>query len=619
MPLTTEFLKANPFLVLDTKFFGQEFKDRLLASFEDLDEQTDGLLIHSENFQALNLLQERYREQVQSIYIDPPYNSDAGPISYKNGYQHSSWLALLESRLLLGKRLLNEAGILCVTIDDYEAHRLRLLCERTFPDLDTLGIIAIKNNPAGRTVTVGFSVCHEYAFFYGHPDFAEVNRLEHSDAQKARYKEQDELGFFEWTNFRKHGGLNTYRAARPRQFYPIYVRGQKIRIPDMTWDNAGRRWVVHEHPEAGEEVLLPVDNKGKERIWDFVVDTARKNLDHLIVRKDANGETAVYRKWRINDEGLLPQTLWDKSAYSAAEYGTNLLTRLFGVTHAFMFPKSIYAVADCLKVSGLRNDQSGLALDYFAGSGTTAHAVINLNRETGGTRKYLLVESGEYFDTVLKSRVQKVVYSKDWRDGKPVSREGSSHLFKYIRLESYEDALNNIVIRRNMEQASLLEAHEEFREDYMLRYMLDVEARGSASLLNVEGFADPFNYQLYVTTGASVGETRPVAVDLIETFNYLLGLRVQRVETVCGFRVVKGTNPEGEKVLVIWRNTREKSNGDLDQFFSGQGYNTRDREFDIIYTNGDNNLENLRHPDETWKVRLVEESFQRLMFDVQDV
>jgi adenine-specific DNA-methyltransferase len=153
----------------------------------------------------------------------------------------------------------------------------------------------------------------------------------------------------------------------------------------------------------------------------------------------------------------------------------------------------------------------------------------------------------------------------------------------------------------------------------VLRYMLDVEARGSASLLNVENFADPFNYQLNVATGASVGETRPVAVDLVETFNYLLGLRVRRVETVCGFRVIEGTNPEGERVLVVWRNTREKSNDDLDQFFRQQGYNTQDREFDIIYTNGDNNLENLRRPDETWKVRLIEETFQRLMFDVLDV
>lgn len=254
-----------------------------------------------------------------------------------------------------------------------------------------------------------------------------------------------------------------------------------------------------------------------------------------------------------------------------------------------------------------------------AGSGTTAHAVINLNRADGGRRKYIVVEMGNYFDTVLKPRIQKVVYSKDWRDGKPVSRAGSSHLFKYLRLESYEDSLNNIELKRTEEQASLFEMYQEFREDYVLRYMLDVEARGSASLLNVEEFTDPFNYQLNVTTGASAGETRPVAVDLVETFNYLLGLRVRRVETVRGFRVVKGTNPEGEKVLVIWRKTREKSNDDLDQFFRQQGYNTRGKEFDIIYTNGDNNLENLRRPDETWKVRLIEEAFQRLMFDVQDV
>src|SRR5205823_1775678 len=136
-----------------------------------------------------------------------------------------------------------------------------------------------------------------------------------------------------------------------------------------------------------------------------------------------------------------------------------------------------------------------------------------------------------------------------------------------IRLESYEDALNNIELKRTAEQATLLEAHEEFREDYMLRYVLDVEARGSASLLNIENFADPFNYQLNVATGASVGETRPATVDIVETFNYLLGLRVRAVNTICGFRVVEGTNPEDEKVLVIWRNTFEKSNEDLDQFF----------------------------------------------------
>ena len=386
----------------------------------------------------------------------------------------------------------------------------------------------------------------------------------------------------------------------------------------MSWDKAKRQWDVREQPRENEIVILPIDDKGKERVWSLNHISAIENLKDLDIKMSKEGNVQIYRR-HIPSEGVLPRSWWDKNTYAAREYGSATLTKLFGEAAAFSFAKSPYAVQDCIWVAGLDSESDDYVLDFFAGSGTTAHAVINLNREDGGGRKYVLVEMGKYFDEVTKPRIQKVIYSKDWRGGQPVSREGSSHLFKYIRLESYEDALNNIEMKRTTEQASLLEAHGEFREAYVLRYMLDVEARGSASLLNVESFANPFNYQLNVATGASVGETRPVAVDLVETFNYLLGLRVRRVETVRGFRVVEGTNPEGEKVLVIWRNTREKFNDDLDQFFSEQGYNTRDREFDIIYTNGDNNLENLRRPDETWKVRLIEESFQRLMFDVQDV
>ena len=146
--------------------------------------------------------------------------------------------------------------------------------------------------------------------------------------------------------------------------------------------------------------------------------------------------------------------------------------------------------------------------------------------------------------------------------------------------------------------------------------MLNVESEGSTSLLNVDWFADPFNYTMKISTG-SAGETVDRNVDLVETFNYLLGLRVKHIDTLRGFKIVEGTNPEGEKILVIWRNTKEKSNPELDEFFQKQGYNTKDNEYNIIYVNGDNNLENLRREDETWKVRLIEEDFKRLMFDVE--
>lgn len=271
---------------------------------------------------------------------------------------------------------------------------------------------------------------------------------------------------------------------------------------------------------------------------------------------------------------------------------------------------------DCLRACSLAG--SDHVLDYFAGSGTTAHAAISLNREDGGERRHVLIEMGDYFEAVLLSRTKKVIYSRDWKDGKPASRAGSSHMFKYIRLESYEDALNNLELKRGEQQASLLEANDQVREDYMLSYMLDVESEGCASLLNVEAFEEPFSYKLNIAT-VSAGETKPTTVDLVETFNYLIGLKVKHLDVLRGFRVVTGTNPQNESVLILWRNLKEKSNADLDEFFRVQAYNTRDQEFDLIYVNGDNHLENLRREDMTWKVRLIEEEFKRLMFDVEDV
>jgi adenine-specific DNA-methyltransferase len=597
-PLTIRFLEENPFLMLDTKFFGSDFTERLIAGFDDVDEQIDGVCINSENLQALRLIEHGYQGRLRSIYIDPPYNSDAGPISYKNGYRHSSWIALVENRLALSRKLLKDSGILCVTIDDYEAHNLRKVCERSLGEFENLGVVAIKNNPAGRSATVGFSICHEYGFFFGHPELAEVDRLEHSEAQKSRYKEKDEIGFFEWTNFRKHGGVNTYRTTRPRQFYPIYVKGENIRIPKMTWDNDLRQYEVLEKPKANEEVLFPVDSTGTERIWDCVVETARKNIKHFRVRKDSNGGTAIYRKWRINEEGLLPQSWWDKSEYSAPEYGTNLLTKMFGTPHEFMFPKSVYAVADCLRVSGLRNDSSGCVLDYFAGSGTTGHAIINLNREDGGSRKYVLIEVADYFDSVLMKRLKKVIYSDEWREGKPVTRKGSKHFIRYMSLESYEDSLDNIAFQQADE--SLLKM-----DDYLLSYMLDFETKDSATLLNVARLDSPFDYKLY-----RHGKDDPLPVDLPETFKYLIGLHVKtrKVYENKGVRylVYRGKSDERETV-VIWRTTRGwgQKEFDADRAFIAKQKITDGAE--DVFVNTDSFVPDARSLDPVFKRRMFNE------------
>ena len=312
---------------------------------------------------------------------------------------------------------------------------------------------------------------------------------------------------------------------------------------------------------------------------------------------------------------------------------------MFGQSSLFSFPKSVYTVKTAIE-AGTFYDEPALILDYFAGSGTTAHAVINLNREDGGNRKYILVEMGEYFDTVTKPRVQKVIYSEDWKDGKPVSRKGISHAFKYLRLESYEDTLNNIEIEEG--RLKFL-TNPAVREQYMLHYLLPDETRDSLSLLNIDMLEHPFDYAMNITRRQ---ESKVTTIDLVETFNYLIGLKVERsfarqgfdAEFTTGeygavtarlksgstyrFKMVEGTTLSGDRVLVIWRDLtgdKIKDNAVLDAFFQRKKISTTDFEYKKIYVNGDNNLPNLRTDEESWKVVLIEEEMKKRMFSVENI
>jgi adenine-specific DNA-methyltransferase len=633
-PLTVEFLKANPFLVLDTKFFGQGFKDKLLASLDDIEGNCDGLLFLSENFQAIGVMAERYGEDIECIYIDPPYNTDASPILYKNGYRVSSWVSMMEGRLRACHWLLKRDAVLSVAIDDAQQRELSFLLETVF-DGNKLGTICVRSNPSGRPMQTGYSVSHEYVLFAGKSRESIISRMPPTSKQLARFSEKDDEGHFEWRNLRREGS-DSDRSARRHLYYPIYLGPEGIRLPKMDWDEKKEEWIAREEATPGEKVVYPDNEKGQQKRWRWSHKKVIENLSQLAIRRDRSERDYVYYKRRPHAEGVVSVSSWFDAKYSATEHGTALLKDLFG-TNPFSYPKSLFAVCDSIYIGGAADDNA-TALDFFAGSGTTAHAVLHLNREDGGQRKYVLVEMGDYFDTVLKPRIQKVVYSKDWKDGKPVSREGISHMFKYIRLESYEDALANIELQRTNPQQLLLHKAGGFRESYMLKYMLDVESRGSQTLLNIDNFDDPWSYKLLVGAG-SVGETKPVNVDLVETFNWLLGLKVKHIDRIGGFQVIEGENPTGEKVLVIWRKVRDldetdtdkiaaardQANRDLETFFMKQQYNTLDSEFDLIYVNGDNNLMNVPlDPDKEgveprYKVRLIEQEFKRLMFDVKEI
>jgi len=272
----------------------------------------------------------------------------------------------------------------------------------------------------------------------------------------------------------------------------------------------------------------------------------------------------------------------------------------------FGYPKDETVIADIVQMLTQDGD---LVLDYFAGSGTTGHSVINLYREDGKERKSILVEMGGYFDTVLLPRLKKVVYAAYWKDGKPTTRDtGISHCFKYLRLESYEDALNNLELEDRT--PDVLGLPKKVTEDYLLRYALDIETR--ASLLNLQRFEDPFACTLKIYN-RQTGEAEPTPIDLPETFNYLLGLRVRSMQMRDGFLVIEGENPAAETVRVIWRNVKEKNNTALEKFVTKTlRINTSDTEYAAIYINGDTTLD-----DPHKKILLIEKAFHELMFDVE--
>ena len=619
------YLKAHPYLMVDTVLFDAAFKHALLAVIDNLDESLDGLLIHGDNFQALNLLQERYREQVKCVYIDPPYNTDASAIMYKNGYKNSSWITLLKDRLELSKNLLKNDGALCATIDDFEFQRLRSLIEICFSKECLIGVVVIKNNPAGRSTAKGFSISHEYGIFVGKSADVSVGRLTHSEHQISRYKYSDDMGAFEWVNFRKHGGANANRYARRKLFYPIFISKNAVRIPLIEWDMQKEEWLLLEDTQGDEKVIYPINTEGEEKTWKWGHETANSLLFDFSVKPDQTGQLGVYMKARLNEEGTLPVTVWDKKEYSSTEYGTNYLKKLFGASEMFSFPKSIHAVIDSLKVCNAIDD--AIILDYFAGSGTTGHAVINLNREDKGKRKYILVEQGEYFDTVLKPRIQKVVYSADWKDGRATAPQTSiSHAFKVIKIESYEDTLNNLQLRRTSKQQDLLETlPNSVQEEYLLRYLLDIESRGS--LLSVEHFNKPFDCKLKVAVdSAGAYEERPI--DLVETFNYLIGLRVKHIDVQQGkgFVMVTGLLPTGEKTLVLWRDLDLVDYDTLNGLCEKLAINPRDSEFDIVFINGDHNIPAVFTTTEAeggitkkLKIQQIEPEFLSRMFSVEGV
>lgn len=439
-------------------------------------ESTKNIYIEGDNLDVLKLLRETYLGKVDVIYIDPPYNTGNSLIYYNdffqdssdyvletsgqyddlgnrlvqnaetNGRFHTDWLNMIYPRLKIAKDLLKDTGILVLTIDDYELNTVTTVLNEIFGEKNHLATVVIKNNPSGRSTVKGFSINHEYALFYSRSDNAVLGRMKHTDAQKARYKEKDEIGFFEWENFRKNG-TDSDRGDRPKQFYPIVINKQNnaLRIPQLQWDDSKKAYIILEEIGGNEEILWPITPAKQEKVWKYGLERTKQIIGELLVKPTDYGYE-IYRKKYINDEGSLPHTWWDKPEYSARDNGTRTLTNIFGPGKVFDFPKAPEAVKDALITANLQ--ENGLVLDFFSGSATTAQAVFQLNVEDGGNRRFILVqlpepceEGGEAFKAGFNN-ICEIGEERIRRIGKTIKEEGgilAQNLdtgFRVFRLDS---------------------------------------------------------------------------------------------------------------------------------------------------------------------------------------
>ncbi len=506
---SAEDLSSQPTLVVDTSFFGTEagrsFIEGMLADpiFDHLDEQTDGLLIHSENWQALNLLAEKFRERIQCIYIDPPYNTGGDGFLYKDSFRHSSWAAMMSDRLDLAKNFLGERGVLFASIDEKERSGLEHLLVETFGTDNLLGELIWRNVTDNNPTRV--AVEHEYieCFAANAKKLPSAWKSPLSDAKNALIKIGDELiaehgdtpelrdAYTEWFRENKPflGALDRYK----------YIDGEGVYTGSQSVHNPGKEGYRYDviHPKAGKPCKEPLMG------YRFPSETMEKLLkeERILFGDDENKiiELKVYA--RDYEDKLASVITLD------GRTGANDLRAMFPGEQRFKNPKTSGLLEEIF--SFVVSEQEYL-MDFFAGSGTTAQAVLALNRKDHKNRKFILSEMGDYFDTILKPRVAKVMCAAKWKDGAPDVSGDWQGIVKVQRLEQYEDILANL--ETSWDEEALPEGvpvHYLFRPDESkVRLTLDISR--------------PFDNLMKVGR-----EGKNAALDLLETRALLQGYWVR--------------------------------------------------------------------------------------------
>jgi len=340
------------------------------------------IFIEGDNYHALSVLNYTHKKKVDLIFIDPPYNTGNRSWRYNNDYvekedrfRHSKWLSFMSKRLRLAKNLLKENGIIVVTIDDYELFTLGLLMDEIFFENNKIGVLAVESNPRGRTTNNFFATSHEYWLIYAkNTNVASIENLPLTEEQKKLFNLEDEISAYRLLPFRRSGGLST-PEERPNSHYPIYYNEKTGKIDIKSF--------------KGAIEILPIDSSGRRRVWRQTRPSLMEAVGRgdMVIKKNGKGNV-VYMKDRIKS-GRKPKTIWISPKYDASAHGTILVDKILARRKAFDYPKSLYAVVDALSVL-VSDKKKAIVLDFFAGSGTTGHAVLELNKRDGGERQFIL-------------------------------------------------------------------------------------------------------------------------------------------------------------------------------------------------------------------------------------
>lgn len=403
---------------------------------------TDNLIIKGNNLLALHSLKKEFAGKVKLIYIDPPYNTGGmgDTFTYNNNFKRSTWLTFMYNRLEAAKSLLSKDGALIVAIDENEQPHLGVLLKDLFQDYE-VHCVTIVHNPRGVQGT-NFSYTHEYVFFV----FPKGKKLIGN-----RIIDESEI---DYSNLRNWGGESLRSDAR-NCFYPIIVNPKTSEIVDF-----GQVSEDNFHPEKREWLrndliyIYPIDNDNVERKWRY----ARQSVEavkHLLRARKKSGQWDI----EIGKNFGQYKTVWIDPKYDANEYGTKIVNKLVP-NNKFSFPKSLYNVRDCIYAL-VGNDKEAIVLDYHAGSGTTAHAVLEINKKDGGTRQFILCEQMNYVETVTNKRVRSVI------------EQNNVGNFIYLELKKYNQAFLE-KIQEAEDKVHLLAIWEEMKEKSFLNYNIDL-------------------------------------------------------------------------------------------------------------------------------------------------